>query len=253
LITWEMVKNRWNRDKVYTRPEFWNETAAEHYSEKGTLSWKNEHLNDILQRVECGIVDNWLGDINGKDILDLGCGGGRFSREFASRGARVHGIDFSEKSIEIARRITKSGDVRFTVASIFDLDEKDAYDFVVVSKVVTIACTNSDELRSAFAKIRDALRPGGRVIFVEPLHTSFLRRVLRMSLPEFVTVLKKAGFDVIETKGAEFAPVRLALAFFAWPSWITYPAFNTGETVLKIIPRLADQKFIFAARPAQNK
>jgi 2-polyprenyl-3-methyl-5-hydroxy-6-metoxy-1,4-benzoquinol methylase len=249
MITWKMVTNRWNRDQVYTRPEFWNDTAAQHYSEKGTLSWKNEHLNNILQQVESKIVSNWLGDIEGKDILDLGCGGGRFSREFANSGANVHGIDFSEKSIEIARRISKSDNVRFTVGSIYDLDENNAYDFVVVSKVVTIACTNSDELCVAFAKIWNALRPGGKAVFIEPLHTSFLRRVLRMSLSEFLKALKGNGFDIIDVRGAEFAPVRLGLAFFAWPSWVTYSAFDVGEMLLKIVPRLADQKFILAHKP----
>ncbi len=252
MITWDMVKKRWNRDKIYTKPDFWDDIAVEHYSDKGTLSWKNEHLNQILQKVESEIIDGWLGDVRGKDILDLGCGGGRFSREFASRGARVHGIDFSEKSIAVARKITKSPDVRFTVASIYDLDEENAYDFVVTSKVVTIACTNAEELGRAFAKIRRALRPGGRAIFVEPLHKSFLRRVLRMNLTEFTDELRKAGFEVVETRGAEFAPVRLSLAFFGWPSWVTYPAFGLGEKLLKLMPRLADQKFVLAQKPATN-
>ena len=249
MITWDMVKKRWNRDKIYTKPQFWDETAAEHYSDQGTLSWKNEHLNAILQRVESAIIDEWLGDISGKHILDMGCGGGRFSREFASRGAVVHGVDFSSKSIEIARKITKTGNVRYTVASIYDIDESEVYDFIVVSKVVTIACLNAADLAKVFAQIRKALKPNGKVIFVEPLHKSFLTRVLPMRLPEFVAALDTAGLTVLETKGAEFAPIRLGLAFFAWPAWVTYPAFAFGERLLAIIPRLADQKFILARRP----
>ncbi len=249
MITMKMLRDRLNRDRVYKTQEFWDELAEQHYSDKGTLSWKNPHLNEILQRVESDIITSWTRDIRGCAVLDLGCGGGRFAREFAKRGARVHGIDFSAKSIEIARKITGEGDVSYSVSSIYDLDQTDAYDYVIVSKVVTVACSNAEALRICLAKIKKALKPGGKVIFVEPLHRSFLRRILRMSLPQFVAELRQAGFAVLEARGAEFAPARLALAFFAWPRWITYPAYAAGKSLLALLPSLADQKFILAQRP----
>lgn len=44
-----------------------------------------------------------LGDIKGKEILDLGCGEGYNTRILARMGAKVTGIDFSEEMIRLAK------------------------------------------------------------------------------------------------------------------------------------------------------
>lgn len=45
------------------------------------------------------------GDVTGKSILDVGCGSGVYSVDFARRGARrVLGVDFSGNMLELARR-----------------------------------------------------------------------------------------------------------------------------------------------------
>jgi 2-polyprenyl-3-methyl-5-hydroxy-6-metoxy-1,4-benzoquinol methylase len=72
-------------------------------------------------------VDNWwrgvvrkrlevnlqrLEPIEGKSILDVGCGSGRFCIAYAQRGAsRVVGIDFAEAMINLARQIAESAGV----------------------------------------------------------------------------------------------------------------------------------------------
>ena len=49
----------------------------------------------------------WIGDIagglTGKDVLDVGCGGGILAEAMAGAGARVTGIDLSEKALGVAR------------------------------------------------------------------------------------------------------------------------------------------------------
>ena len=49
----------------------------------------------------------WIRDIAGgladKDVLDVGCGGGILSEAMAREGARVTGIDLSEKALGVAR------------------------------------------------------------------------------------------------------------------------------------------------------
>lgn len=43
------------------------------------------------------------GEVNGKRILDIGCGSGVYSIELAKRGGQVTGLDFSEPMLSIAR------------------------------------------------------------------------------------------------------------------------------------------------------
>ena len=50
---------------------------------------------------------NWLdalcGGVAGKDILDIGCGGGILAEAMAHRGAKVKGIDLADKPLQIAK------------------------------------------------------------------------------------------------------------------------------------------------------
>ncbi|MBS0551943.1 MAG: 3-demethylubiquinone-9 3-O-methyltransferase, partial [Proteobacteria bacterium] len=39
----------------------------------------------------------------GKNVLDVGCGGGILSESMAARGAQVTGIDLSDKALGVAR------------------------------------------------------------------------------------------------------------------------------------------------------
>ncbi len=59
-------------------------------------------LREGLERREEGALAV-AGDLEGKTILDLGCGVGRFALIAASRGATVYGYDISPGAIEIAR------------------------------------------------------------------------------------------------------------------------------------------------------
>lgn len=53
-----------------------------------------------------------LGDLNGRRVLDVGCGTGRFTRELAALGARVTGIDKSETMLGVARATQRAGGIR---------------------------------------------------------------------------------------------------------------------------------------------
>src|SRR5262245_15490424 len=61
-----------------------------------------------------GLLDDWMlesvGDVRRKDVVDLGCGEGRFCRMLAERGARVTGIDLSEPMIAAAHEKRVAGE-----------------------------------------------------------------------------------------------------------------------------------------------
>jgi SAM-dependent methyltransferase len=54
-----------------------------------------------------------LGDVAGKDVLELGCGAAQWSILLAGRGARVVGMDNSEQQLEHARRALAAAGVDF--------------------------------------------------------------------------------------------------------------------------------------------
>ena len=61
-----------------------------------------------------GLLDDWmlavLGDVAGLDVIDLGCGEGRFCRLLAAKGARPLGVDLQPVFIDYAKTKASSGE-----------------------------------------------------------------------------------------------------------------------------------------------
>lgn len=76
---------------------YWDEAADmwDHFVESGLDYFRTELHGPALTNA-CGAVADLA-------ALDLGCGQGWFSRELARRGARVVGVDWSERLIDHAR------------------------------------------------------------------------------------------------------------------------------------------------------
>lgn len=71
--------------------------AALSYDRWFDLPW-GRYASDIETRALLGA----LGQIDGKTVLDAGCGTGRFAAALAARGARVAGIDMNLAMLEVA-------------------------------------------------------------------------------------------------------------------------------------------------------
>lgn len=119
-----------------------------------------------------------LKDIDGKEVLDFGCGDGALSTLIAKLGARVTGIDVSPELLEIAhKRADLDGVHDRTLYILGDITDstlpKNSFDVVVCNLVL-----HHVDLHSVFPLILAALRPGGRAIILEPIAFSpFLQRI----------------------------------------------------------------------------
>ncbi len=72
-------------------------------------------------------------------LLDMGSGGGRLSLPFAKRVKRVKGVDVVERKIERARgKAAERGvdNIDFEASSVFDFEEKENYDIVVMNDFI---------------------------------------------------------------------------------------------------------------------
>jgi trans-aconitate methyltransferase len=72
--------------------------------------WARDHERDTWWR-ECTEKFASLLPPNAR-VLDAGCGSGQKARYFQDRGARVLGIDFSDKLLEIARQTAPAAEFR---------------------------------------------------------------------------------------------------------------------------------------------
>jgi 2-polyprenyl-6-hydroxyphenyl methylase/3-demethylubiquinone-9 3-methyltransferase len=103
--------------------------------------------------------------LEGREVLDVGCGGGILSESMAARGARVTGIDMGEAHLQVARlHLLESGmDVTYERISAERLaDERPgAFDHVTCMELLE----HVPEPASVIGACARLVRPGGRVFF----------------------------------------------------------------------------------------
>jgi 2-polyprenyl-3-methyl-5-hydroxy-6-metoxy-1,4-benzoquinol methylase len=245
-----MMKDRINREEVYSTADFWN-AKARAYEGSAVSMFVNRNLNEFCERDQFTFIDNCLGDIRGRNILDIGCGTGRLSRHLHDRGACVTGVDFAADAIALAKQRSEGRSIRFEVISVFDLPDNRSFDDVVALGCLSAACRTRTEFSNVVLCIYKILAPGGRLIMIEPFHSGFLHRVLQLSSDEAIAVLAASGLQVFRRAEMHFWPVRLVLSEFEWPRWLTAVSYSVGETLISwagASSGLGDYKGIAARR-----
>ncbi|GAA0329722.1 class I SAM-dependent methyltransferase [Bacillus carboniphilus] len=99
-------------------------------------------------------------DVKGKKILDIGCGGGIYSKALAELGAvSVTGIDFSQKMLSVAKQNCKDyRNITFRTGRAERTEMKPLeYDIILERAVIH----HLDELRSNFNEAFRVLKPNG--------------------------------------------------------------------------------------------
>lgn len=118
-------------------------------------------------------VVDYFGDVRGKRILDLGCGKGRFTKRFTQLGAKMTGLDISERLIAGARKnVPKATFVQGTGTQ---LPFKDGT-FDAVFSIETLEHIPDHE--ATVREIARVLKPGGKVAIIDKslysLHPTYL-------------------------------------------------------------------------------
>ncbi len=109
-----------------------------------------------------------LGNVAGKSILHLQCHFGMDTLSLARMGAKVTGVDFSEKAIDVARNLSEElqSDARFICCNVYDLPQHLDEQFDIVFSSYGVVGWLED--LSAWGKVvSHFLKPGGVFHFVE--------------------------------------------------------------------------------------
>jgi SAM-dependent methyltransferase len=106
-----------------------------------------------------------LGDVKGKDVLEIGCGGGQNAIVLAKWGAKSVGLDISEEQVRHARNLAREQkvSVSFHIGNMENMDmfPDRAFDIVLSSCAIGYSENYGQTFREAFR----VLKEGGLFVF----------------------------------------------------------------------------------------
>ena len=152
--------SRYTAKELWTRPHLAQQMLEFHLNQDTDLASRRIELIDRT----VGWIDDQL-DLSGKSICDLGCGPGLYTQRFASRGAKVTGVDFSAHSLKYADLEAKKNDqpIRYIHADYLSDDLPAGFD--IATLIYTDLCVLSPEQRTnLLGRMREMLNPDGRIV-----------------------------------------------------------------------------------------
>ncbi|WEV48936.1 bifunctional 2-polyprenyl-6-hydroxyphenol methylase/3-demethylubiquinol 3-O-methyltransferase UbiG [Acinetobacter sp. ESL0695] len=111
-------------------------------------------------------IDEHAGGLEGKKIIDVGCGGGILAESMARRGATVLGIDMGEAPLNVARLHAEKNDVNnieYKQVPVEQLAEEQAgqYDIVTCMEMLEHVPNPASIIQAC----KRLVKPGGHVFF----------------------------------------------------------------------------------------
>ncbi|MEM7111443.1 MAG: methyltransferase domain-containing protein [Chloroflexota bacterium] len=144
----------------------------------------------------------------GMRVLDVGCGSGDVSRlagEIVGEAGSVLGVDLDEGSVQSARERTSLPQVSFQVSEASAVAEEGAFDALIGRFILM----HQPDPAAFLAQAAQAVRPGGRVIFVESHMAAILDGEHSFPYSALYDKVIRWKCDVVAAAGAD---IRAGLA-----------------------------------------
>lgn len=181
-----------------------------------------------INPLRLGWIEQCAGPLDGKRIVDVGCGGGILSEAMARKGAQVLGVDLAERSLKIAQLHAMEAGIdnvayREVAAEVLAEEQAGQFDLVTCMEMVEHV-PDPAAIVAACAKL---VKPGGWV-FLSTLNRNpksflfaivgaeYLLRLLPAGTHEYAkfirpselaTWCRSAGLDLLHTRGMEYNPL----------------------------------------------
>lgn len=166
--------------------------------------------------------------ISGKNVVDVGCGGGILAESMARRGANVLGVDLADKSLKVAQLHAMEAGVanleyRSIAAEDLAAEQPAGFDVVTCMEMLEHVPDPSSIIRACASMAR----PGGWVFFstlnrnpksflFAIVGAEYLLKLLPQGTHEFSRFIRpaelarwirEAGLELVQFKGLEYNPI----------------------------------------------
>ncbi|WP_454689430.1 bifunctional 2-polyprenyl-6-hydroxyphenol methylase/3-demethylubiquinol 3-O-methyltransferase UbiG [Achromobacter aloeverae] len=183
-----------------------------------------------INPLRLGWIQEIAGSLAGKQVLDVGCGGGILAESMAATGATVTGIDLAEKSLKVARLHGLESGVKVEYRAVpveaLAREQPERYDVVTCMEMLEHVPDPASIVRAC----AELAKPGGWVFFstLNRNPKSFLyaivgaEHVLRL-LPrgthsyesfikpsELAAAVRQSGLTAVRMSGMQYNPFTKA-------------------------------------------
>ena len=153
----------WRSDAQANRAA-WTKSNADYTDRQAADAWARAEIGWGVFGVpesEVGV----LGDVDGLDVVELGCGTAYFSAWLARRGARPIGVDITPAQLETARRLMRETGPEFPLVEA-DAGESGLPDESADLVLSEYGASIWVDPRRWIPEAGRLLRPGGRLVFM---------------------------------------------------------------------------------------
>jgi SAM-dependent methyltransferase len=140
------------------------------------------------------------GTLRGRTVLDLGCGRGRWVREYASRGAKVTGVDISPEAVGFL--CAELPEHQFLCQDLTRLAIP-ASSFDIVNSVTVLQHLPEAGQRMVLPLIKASLKPGGYFVLLENVVDSS-PIVFAHSLSKWIQLVEATGLLLTWNSGSNY-------------------------------------------------
>ena len=159
-------------------------------------------------------IDEFIEKLQGKNVLDIGCGAGQITNYLTKQGLNAIGIDFSQKLLQIATK--NFPDSKFVFADICDYTQNERADGIIIKDMLFHLADES--LTYTLKNLKNILCPNGVVciimdtpkktgeqILTEELNDKYQVYYNYLSPEKLKSKLKEVGYkinkiELVETK-----------------------------------------------------
>ncbi|GAB2674169.1 class I SAM-dependent methyltransferase [Thalassiella azotivora] len=160
-------------ESVRANRGWWDREALGYLAEHGAFLGDDDFVwgPEGLREAEAGL----LGEVRGRDVLEVGCGAAQCARWLRGRGARVVALDLSAGMLAQARTLDRRTGTRTPLL------QADATRLPLADTSVDLACSAYGAVpfvadsAAVMAEVARVLRPGGRWVFsvTHPIRWAF--------------------------------------------------------------------------------
>ena len=189
---------------------------------------KNSEFKPLhaINPLRLNFIDGIVG-LQGKRVLDVGCGGGILSESMAEKGAEITGIDLGEKALKVAQlhQLESGTQVDYRLISAEDLATQQPANFDVVTCMEMLEHVPDPE--AVVRACAQLVKPGGSVFFstinrnpkaylFAVIGAEYLLKMLPKGTHEYEKFIKPselsswarhAGLNVNQLKGMGYNPL----------------------------------------------